>query len=66
MNTINTKRPSLICRLFERINVAIELHYIERDLAFERAVAAALPAKVNALERHAEYLRVRQAVLRSS
>lgn len=66
MNVLHTKRPNLICRIFERINVAIELYYIERDLAYERADLVALPMKVNALERHAEMLRVRQAILRNS
>lgn len=67
MNTIyTTKRHGRIRRFFERINVAFELLYLERDIAFERACLDALPAKVRALERHAEHLRVRLAVIRSS
>lgn len=66
MNTIHTCRPGPIRRLWERIGVAFELSYLEKDIAYERAVLDALPAKVKALERHAEMLRVRQAVLRGS
>lgn len=64
MNTIHTKRPSALARLFERFNIAVSLHYTERDLAYERHQAEMLPRKVKALERQAELLRVRQAVLR--
>lgn len=53
-------------RISERINVSICLHYAEKDAAYERAMLDRLPAKVRALEQHAEHLRVRLAVLRSS
>lgn len=67
MTTINTRpAPGPIARFFQRINVAISLHYAESDLAYERAIAEALPAKVRDLERHAEMLRVRQSILRGS
>lgn len=67
MNTIHTRpQRGPIARFFQRMNVAFELLYLERDIAFERATLDALPAKVKALERHAEFLRVRQAILRSS
>lgn len=66
MNTIHTtKRHGPIRRFFQRINVAVSLHYVEKDLAYERALADALPAKVLMLERHAQHLRVRQCLLRN-
>lgn len=70
MNTIDLSPRrgirAAICRVWERAKVSLELRYIESDIAFERAHLDALPIKVRALERHAEYLRVRQAVLRGS
>lgn len=55
-----------IGRMFERIQIAYELHYLSGDLEYERAHLDALPAKVKALEGRIATLLVQRALLRQS